>query len=944
MKKIVIILIAIAVLLLTTAIVLPWLLSGKIVEVIKAEANKQLNARIEFQSVGASLFRNFPELTVSMHQLEIQGIGRFDNHPLLKVKRLDVSLTIWNAFKGSPFEIQRVILESADIQLLVLEDGTVNWDIIPTESETETIPEAEGDAVQLKLQRLTVKNSRLLYEDRELVFFTELNGVNGSMSGDLSSEQSRLGLELKAEQLDVAYENIPILSKVATVFNGTIDANFTESIYAVKSEQLFLNALSVIFGGVFHLKEEAIGIQLSFNAPDGDFKQLLSLVPAVYANQFEKLKAKGSFSLGGYMNGDYSETSFPSFGMSMTIGEGAFSYPEMPASMEKISMAMKLDNPSGDFDDTRINLDHFSFEVAQNPFFLSLSVRSPVSDPHIETFMSGKINLADIRELLPKGTMPDMTGIMEADFKLKTKKSALDKRQYKDVVAEGQLLASNVNVPYKDFADPLRIGRGRIALNPSFAQADFTALHIGRSDLSFEGKLEDYLPYYLTQGELVAKLKVSSELLDINEILGMLPTDSTEKDKSAEEQNLQLPKRIRAAFAANVKNMIFMQYELSDVEAVIDYRDQQIVFQPLKADMMGGTVELKGSYDGNNMQVAPIDIDFNLRGFDIPTAYQTIGLFQAAAPVAGKTKGRFSTNFRLKGMLDGTMNPIYESLQGGGGLQSTQITVESVNAMHTIATLLGNESYKRIVTDGLNLSFEFLNGRVFQKPFGFKYGEGDVTISGSLGFDKQLDYDMVFQLPFSALGSQVADGIKNLASRAAGGIALQPGTSVQVKARITGMVNDPKISIDYKDFASNIKSDITKTALQEIDKQKEQLRKQAKAEADRLIAEARERAGAIIDEANQAANRLRSEAAQAALKLRTEADNQAEKLIAEGKARGLIAERAAMEAARKLRQQAEQSARTIEQEADLRASKIEDEAKTQADKIVAEAERKAATL
>lgn len=945
MKKIVkVLLIALGVLLLV-AIILPWLFRGRIVEAIKTEANKQVNARIEFKSVGATLFRNFPELTISLHELWIHGIDRFDQQALFQAKRLDLTVKLWNVFKGSPYEIQRVKLESADIQLLVLEDGTVNWDIMPEDTSAEAdVPIQEG-SVSLKLQQLTFSNSRLKYEDRELIFVTELNGVNGGLSGDISLDNSKLQLNLKADRLDVAYEKIPILAGVGAVFKGKIDANLTESVYAVKSEQMLLNALNVIFGGVFHLKDDAIGIEMSFNAPDGDFKQLLSLFPAIYANQFDQVRASGSFSFGGYMSGDYSEHSFPSFGMSLTIGDGGFSYPGMPSSMEKIMMSMKIENPTGNFDHTRIDMDRFSFLLGQNPFSMTLGVRTPVSDPQIESSMQGKMNLADLQGLLPEGAIPVMKGRLEADFGLKAAKSDIENKRYSQVMASGHLHAYDVELPSEKFAEAIRLEHATLDFNPSFIQTTVKQLRMGQSDFTLEGKVEDYLPYYLGNGTLSASLNVKSGMLDANELMKTFLSDTTRAEGPADEHALQLPERIRAVLTASVGKLLFQQYDLSNVEAVVDYRDQRLVLQPLKAEMLGGIIEMKGSFDGRNAKAAPVDFDFAIRDFDIPMAYQTIGLFQAAAPIAGKTKGRFSTSFRLKGLLDDQMNPIFESLQGGGGLQSSQITVESVSVMNTLASLMGNDSYRRLITDGVNLSFEFLNGRVYQKPFGLKYGNADVTMSGSVGFDKLLDYDMVFQLPFSSLGTQVADGIKGLASRAAaGGIALQPGTSVQVKARITGTVTDPKVSLDYKDFAGNLKADLSRTALQEIDKQKEQLRQQAKDEAARLIADAQARSKTIVDEAETTAARIRNEASAAAQKLTTEADNQAEKLIAEGKARGMIAERAAQEAARKLKQQADQSARNIEQEADRRATQIVSEANKQADRIVEEAERKAAAL
>ena len=49
-----------------------------------------------------------------------------------------------------------------------------------------------------------------------------------------------------------------------------------------------------------------------------------------------------------------------------------------------------------------------------------------------------------------------------------------------------------------------------------------------------------------------------------------------------------------------------------------------------------------------------------------------------------------------------------------------------------------------------HLSFE--NGKVNVKPFTLKYNDIDITIGGSHGFDKSMDYEVTFNVPGKYLG------------------------------------------------------------------------------------------------------------------------------------------------------------------------------------------------
>jgi hypothetical protein len=196
--------------------------------------------------------------------------------------------------------------------------------------------------------------------------------------------------------------------------------------------------------------------------------------------------------------------------------------------------------------------------------------------------------------------------------------------------------------------------------------------------------------------------------------------------------------------------------------------------------------------------------------------------------VADKTSGTFSTGFKLRGRLDQELNPLYETLQGSGTLQTSQLRIDSVVVMEQLATLLGNNDYSRLVTDGIDFAFEILNGVVLQKPFTVNYGGTSTTMGGTIGFDQQMNYDLVFQIPYEKLGSGANQAINKLVEGAAKkGLTINPGSHLNVNAKLTGSVTSPKIELDYKDVASNIKSDLGGCCQKRTGKQKEEVLKKS---------------------------------------------------------------------------------------------------------------------
>ena len=86
MKKIVkITIVAIAVIVLLL-VAIPLLFTGKIEGIIKEEGNKMLNAEFDFESLDISLIRRFPQVSVSLEEFYLKGVGAFENDTLVSAE------------------------------------------------------------------------------------------------------------------------------------------------------------------------------------------------------------------------------------------------------------------------------------------------------------------------------------------------------------------------------------------------------------------------------------------------------------------------------------------------------------------------------------------------------------------------------------------------------------------------------------------------------------------------------------------------------------------------------------------------------------------------------------------------------------------------------------------------------------------------------------------
>lgn len=923
--------------LLLIIIILPFAFKGKITDLAKKEINKSVNAQVDFSDVGLSLIRSFPDFSLRLDDISVLGNVPFEDDTLFYSENLDITIDLMSVIKGENYVVKEIEVDNPFVQLITINEGISNWDIIPASESTETIEadSTEAGAYQIMLNSFSINDGRVVYKDDSLPFQLSMDDINTTLAGDFNADQTQMQASLNIGNISSVYDGTSMIEDLSLNTDIGIDANLAENIYDLNIDKLLLNSLHLSMAGRFNLADSTTGIDVKFDAPQGTFKQLLSLVPAEYLKDYSEINTTGDFSFNAFAKGNFSETEFPTFGAALKVDNGTIASPDIPEKLEDIQLDLLVDNKTGDLDHTVVDIKPLKFSIKDNPFDLTLTVKTPISDPEIDTKMKGKLVLEEVAGLIPDSELPKIQGIVDLDMALKTKLSTVEAEKFDEIDASGSAVLTDFKSQVEE--ENLAIQQAELKFAPRAINTEIKNLTLGSSDFNFSGDVQNYLGYILGDGVIKGQFNLTSSNVDANELMQFVSTDTSDTTSL----DLSLVENMDLQFTSTIQELTYEQYELKKVRADISIADNKIQLKPLRANLLGGEVRMSGMLDVIDNKAPLFNFDFNISKFDIPTAYQTVQLFQAAAPIAEHTKGKFSVDFNLKGRIDEELAPIFSTLQGGGDLNTTKVVVESVPTLNKLSSLLGNDDYKKLTANGIDIGFEFVNGRVYQKPFSLNYAGSDVTMSGSLGFDQSLDYDLLLNVPYGKLGKEVSNGIVNLVNSVGGNKAnLKPGTKVQIKAKISGLVSDPKVSLDYKDYANDVKADLKRLAEQEIEERKAALAAQAKAEAAKALEEARKQGESLVEKADATAKTIREEAAKAATKIRDEADKRAEQVIAEGKKKGMIAERLAKEAAKKIRNEAEKKASSLEAEADKRASKLQAEARTKADALIKEAERK----
>ncbi len=86
-------------------LIIPFFFKSQITDLIKVEANKNLNATLNFSDVGLNLFSNFPNLSLSMDDLSIVNKAPFEGDTVFSSSNLSLSINLMSVISGDKIKI-----------------------------------------------------------------------------------------------------------------------------------------------------------------------------------------------------------------------------------------------------------------------------------------------------------------------------------------------------------------------------------------------------------------------------------------------------------------------------------------------------------------------------------------------------------------------------------------------------------------------------------------------------------------------------------------------------------------------------------------------------------------------------------------------------------------------------------------------------------------------
>ena len=394
-------------------------------------------------------------------------------------------------------------------------------------------------------------------------------------------------------------------------------------------------------------------------------------------------------------------------------------------------------------------------------------------------YLHGKIGLS------PKQGAPKIPVVISnfqvdsAGALYKSKRVALIQGKYdlkssrvgKNWPLEGQVSFGTMYAFTPGYPLEIQIPKTEIILEPGLIELDHAKLIVGKSDITATGRVYDIGDAFLEGKMLKGELEVTSDQIDVNEMIYALNAGAEYRKQNQVEQEAQkeeqtnkeepkqeprsfvVPANLDLRFQSRFKDVLYKKYSIKDVRGLITVKDQVLNLSALQMNTMAANMATSVTYASKEKGKAALDFDFKLYDIDLSKLTDLFPVIDSLLPMSQSFEGK--VNFRMKGAgkLDKSMGMVGPSLDAIARLEGDDLVILDGETFQKIAKMMFFKNKDRNTIDKLEFAMVFKNAMIEVFPSVITVDRYKVAIGGQHKLDMSYDYHISIlksPMPFKA--------------------------------------------------------------------------------------------------------------------------------------------------------------------------------------------------
>jgi AsmA protein len=376
---------------------LPIVFPGTIGDKVKHFANQQLTGETNFSKLRLSFFSHFPSFTVSLYDFSLKGSAPFSQDTLVAAKELAMGLNLRSLIFNNKIHIDEIYLDGAHLNVQVDKTGAANYNVY------QPAPDSSSDTANtaLKLEKISITNSRLMYNDASLPLQITAQGLNYSGKGDLSKAIFDLKSNIAADAFSLQFDGEQYLSNKKLNAELITQINTRSLSFIFSKNKVKLNKLPIIFNGKLDFLSNGYNVYLSVGSPTCTLEQLAGLLPPQYAGWQKETQLKGNVNFSMKCQGKYiaATQTMPSLQFNLQLREGFIAHNNAQVPLSNISLVADVKMPGLNADSLQVHITPLSFAMGAD-YCTARWQTTGLLQPYIDADVQARLNLEKFKQAL----------------------------------------------------------------------------------------------------------------------------------------------------------------------------------------------------------------------------------------------------------------------------------------------------------------------------------------------------------------------------------------------------------------------------------------------------------------------------------------------------------------------------------------------------------------
>lgn len=381
---------------------LPYILPGTIGTEVKKLVNKSIDGEVNFSGARLSFFKHFPALTLSLHDFKLQAPDPFEKDTLLVAKEVAFGIDLLALIRGD-IHVDQFFISDGDINVLVNENGDANYNVYrsPSSTTTDTGNSAPDTSTALKLERIVIENSNLIFDDRSSDVLIRASGLNYKGQGDLSKAIFDLSSHLEMDTFDFYYDKEPYVLRKRINADLLTSINTNSLALKFQKNKLKINRLPVEFTGRFDFLPRGYEMDFRLNSVDARLRSVFTVIPSQYQAWLKQMKIKGDAAINASLSGRYiaGTDTMPALLFDMKVRNGSIVHEDAPVKMTNLHLDLRSRMPRLSMDSLQLDIDSINFNLGKDHLNGSLHTRG-FDQPYVKGRIVSAIDLASLHKTL----------------------------------------------------------------------------------------------------------------------------------------------------------------------------------------------------------------------------------------------------------------------------------------------------------------------------------------------------------------------------------------------------------------------------------------------------------------------------------------------------------------------------------------------------------------